>query len=58
MPLAMGAVIGAGANTESGFVSGFALLAGTQLVTLCVALYLLYRGRAVDTPATSLAAGA
>ena len=58
MPLAMGAVIGAGATTQSGFVSGFALLAGTQLVTLCVALYLLYRGRAVSKPATSLAAGA
>ncbi len=58
MPLAMGAVIGAGATTHGGFVAGFTLLAGTQLVTLCVALYLLYRNRAVDTPAPELAAGA
>jgi sugar phosphate permease len=49
MPLAMGAAIGAGATTRGGFLAGFALLAGTQVVTLCVALYLLYRGRAVDT---------
>lgn len=47
MPLAMGAAIGAGATTRAGFASGFALLAGTQLVTLAVALYLLYRGRVI-----------
>jgi hypothetical protein len=58
MPLAMGAVIGAGATTQGGFVAGFALLAGTQLVTLCVALYLLYRNRPVDKRAGELAAGA
>ena len=55
MPLAMGAVIGAGATTHGGFVGGFALLACTQLMTLCVALYLLYRNRAVDTPAGEVA---
>jgi sugar phosphate permease len=55
MPLVMGAAIGAGANTRSGFVAGFALLASTQAVTLCVALYLLYRGRPVDTSAGGLA---
>jgi hypothetical protein len=54
----MGAVIGAGATTQGGFVAGFALLAGTQLVTLCVALYLLYRNRPVDKRAGELAAGA
>ena len=58
MPLAMGAVIGAGATTRGGFAAGFVLLAGTQLVTLCVAMYLLYRNRAVDTPEGKLASGA
>jgi predicted MFS family arabinose efflux permease len=58
MPLAMGAVIGAGATTRGGFDAGFALLAGTQLVTLAVALYLLYRRCAFVTPAGELGAGA
>jgi len=55
MPLAMGAAIGAGATPRGGFVAGFALLAGTRVVTLCVALYLLYQGRAVDTSAGGFA---
>jgi sugar phosphate permease len=57
MPLAMGAVIGVGTTTRGGFVTGFILLAGTQLVTLCVAIYLLYQNRAVDTPGGKLASG-
>jgi predicted MFS family arabinose efflux permease len=55
MPLAMGAVIGGGTTTRGGFVAGFILLAGTQLVTLCVAIYLLYRNRAVVKPEGKLA---
>jgi predicted MFS family arabinose efflux permease len=58
MPLAMGAAIGAGATTRAGFAAGFGLLAGTQLVTLCVALYLLYRGRAPGAAVTALPASA
>lgn len=57
MPLLMGAAIGAGATTRGGFVMGFALLAGTQVLTLAVALYLLYRGRVGDATAGDLAVG-
>ncbi len=54
MPLAMGAVIGAGASTGSGFAAGFLLLVGTQVLTLCIAIYLLYRGRALEARARLL----
>jgi sugar phosphate permease len=50
MPLAMGAAIGAGATTESGFYAGFSLLASTQLLTLLIALGLLRRGRSSSAP--------
>lgn len=56
MPLAMGVAIGAGATTRAGFAAGFALLAGTQVVTLCVALYLLYRGRVAGVGALASSA--
>jgi len=55
IPAAEGRVLEIGIGS---FAAGFALLAGTQVVTLCVALYLLYRGRAVDTSTGGVATSA